>query len=837
MKLGSYILGHDEKSFYISNGKAEEINYSSSTQKAVVNGTGIKLQDRTSEKYLDYKITFDELNFEDHYQAVEKLEEVAKDIAKININKANKSTIDNKQIRINESFDNLSQREKALKVREQIKNHYKNNDKVIDNKVLAWERDKDGWGNEIVNVRVKKYYGRTENMEKNIISIHTKSSDETHNSNNNYKIKPHLHITIPRNHNWGKNLCYLEQTLSQILTEHNLTSSRNGFRHNKAAENYSEYRTLKDRLSNFSWVVAKHENPLYAKKKLNQYRGENAITLSNVENRLNRYLELGGSVDFAKKLQMNLENKFDMQIDIKLPENYQIAEQNIEQGNYKKIINEVRNNALNGEKISEKYKNYANEVLNNNKDINNLYEIKDMVTAKAIKEIVKSRGYKLDHNFNKIIDRVKINGVADHEIEKIEHIKLTEKIANREYLNQNELRDDIKRAGITDVSEVSHLSPSAITFQSNEKFVRENINIDWYSISEIKDIRNEVENIKNWDTSEGYKEQISKKIYWERFNDIKEIAINNIDFDDIDFLNAFENINNKINNLDLDISEEMKNQIIGSIYKEKIDNDKVKEAYRKKYKDKAEKIKALKNSYKQIKGSIKALKDNLNNLTEDGSNPLKEIEKLFKEMKSELNQISSVITKAYINIKQWENMLQRADNLFNKLDINITQTENKLNTLSNQLKKKKSKTKTNRLRETKEKLNKEIKTIEKSYKSKEKDLDNIEVGIKEVENKIEEFKDEIRNIKKEKESTIKKVFGNPEQEKKERIDEIKEKVKKEKNKLEKHIKNYKEIEENLKDLKDYKNKLKDRADKIEDKIIEENKSKDLRKKGGYNYER
>ena len=92
----------------------------------------------------------------------------------------------------------------------------------------------------------------------------------------------------------------------------------------------------------------------------------------------------------------------------------------------------------------------SKEVLNKD-EIN----IKELAAARGIQAAVKNRGYHLDRDFNKVIDRQKINRLCDKEVKVIDRIEkkekynqVKEKIDAREYLNQDKLRKDLKAAGI-----------------------------------------------------------------------------------------------------------------------------------------------------------------------------------------------------------------------------------------------------------------------------------------------------------------------------------------------------------------------------------------------------
>jgi hypothetical protein len=504
-----------KKSFIVSNNKLQEIEYSSG--KAVVGEEDkSELLDRDYKNYIDFKLSFDELNFKNNEEAIEKLQAVAEDISKIEIKKNNKSVTSKKQMRIDDTFHNLNRKQQRKEIENFVEDQYKDSKVIGTPEIKAWEITQDGWGNDVVKMKIKKYYKRTQSMNNSIISIHTKSRDEI-KGNENYKVKPHIHVTIDRNNDWGKKYAYLKQELSQVIRKHNLTSSHNvDIKRDRSSKEYKEYRILKDRLSSFSWVVNKHEEGTYIIKQLQQYeKNEKSVKLNNVEEKLNRYIELGGSYDFARKLQTNLKEKLSFEIEINEPISYKKAAKNIEQENYKQIINEVRSQALNGERISEKYKEFAKKVLSKD-EVN----IKELATARGIQAAVKNRGYHLDRNFNKVIDRKKINKLCDKEIKIIDRLQKKEqfelvkhKVKERSYLVQSELRKELKTAGIKNCKKTFGVSEVALIFQGNEKYIRNRIpNRSFNSIAEV---RKEIDKL-DLDISDNWKEKIAEKIHKDR---------------------------------------------------------------------------------------------------------------------------------------------------------------------------------------------------------------------------------------------------------------------------------------------------------------------------------
>jgi len=222
-KLGAYILDHDEKSFIVSKGQLQEIEYSSG--RAVVGGEEkSELLDRDYNNYIDFKLSFDELNFKNKEAAVEQLQELAKDISQIKI--SNSKIISwNKQFRISDEFDSLTATEKNKAIEKLVKDNYKNDKKGIP-VIKSYKRTQDGWSKEIVQVKLERIYKRIINLENDLISIHTKSRDEMQQQEN-YKLKPYIYLVVKKNKDFGRKFIYLKQEISKVLKKHKLTSNHN----------------------------------------------------------------------------------------------------------------------------------------------------------------------------------------------------------------------------------------------------------------------------------------------------------------------------------------------------------------------------------------------------------------------------------------------------------------------------------------------------------------------------------------------------------------------------------------------------------------------------------
>jgi len=537
-KLGAYILDHDEKSFLIQGKRLQKIEYENDTIQ--VNGEEKnELLDRTHKDYIDYKFSFEELNFDEKKEAVEKLEMVAADIAQIEIENPHRQTW-GKNFRVDKSFDKLSASQKKAKIQELVNNKY--SEKIT---IRDWKRDQDGWGKEIVRVKLQKTYKQTEKLNDSIISIHTKSRDEALHGQSNYNVKPHLHITLDKNKRFGKNFCYLRKEINNVLKKHNITASHN-LEVKQKNKDYNEYRILKDRLSAFSWVLNKHDDSRLIRQQLNSYRrNDKCVRLDNIENKINRYLELDGSYDFARKIQINLKEKLNTEIKIKKPKEYIKAENQIKNEEYEKIINTVRKKAITSQKISEKYKEFTKETLKNDN-----VDIKKAITAQTIKEVVKNRGYYYDQNFKKQMNKKRINQVCNKQIEKLKQIKkqqILKNIKERKYISQKNLRKDLKIANIEDIKEIADTSQAAIIFQGLEKHIsnklpRETL-LEIESPDDIKEKVTELEkNNSDLTISENWKDKLSQKIYDKYFKENKIDKVNKLK-------NKNKNIRNKVSQI------------------------------------------------------------------------------------------------------------------------------------------------------------------------------------------------------------------------------------------------------------------------------------------------
>lgn len=485
-KLGKYILDHDDVTYYIDGNTAKKIEYSS--DKILIGDQDkSEILERDHHNYIDFKFSFDELNFDNKDQAIEKLDNLVKDISKIEINNPKKSTWI-KQFNLPEEFVLMNDIERKKYINEIVNDHF-NDDVNNIPEIVNYKIDNNKKGNQVLKVKLRRTYDRKISLDDSLISIHTKAGND--NNFEGYNIKPHIHIVIDKNKALGKDFSKLRKELYTLFKEHELTSSHNTYiDRDRNSEEYKEYQILKDRLTSFSWVLNKHEEEEYILKQLKQYdRNPNCVKLDNVEEKINRYLELEGSFDFARKIKINLKEKLNIDIKIKAPESYIKADRNIGIEDYESIINDVRYNVLNGLKISERYKEFAIETLKKDQ-----VDIQALAAARAIKEVIKNRGFYYDQNYNKVIDKDKINNICDRNLRKIFQIdhheiqtQILNKIKNRVYLDQETLRYDLMKAEIRDIKEVIGVSEVKIVFEGVEKYIKNNLIYKDYERESITD--------------------------------------------------------------------------------------------------------------------------------------------------------------------------------------------------------------------------------------------------------------------------------------------------------------------------------------------------------------
>lgn len=618
MSMATYVLDHDEKSFFIKNGAVNELRYESKTGDMYINNRlNNEIKTIDYDKYLDFKFSFHDINFENEKEAKEVLEDIARDISQISKDTSYKKSW-NRQIKL------TGDREKDLnKVqRKEAKMAEKNIEILSKEKVFNEDENR-----EIIKYKVEKTYNRESNLNDSIISIHTHSRQEKVDGEKSYNVKPHIHILFPKKNYFGKKLSYLRTSISNIVNERGVSSSLNTDIQRTASE-YKEYKILKDRLSNFSWVVAKHKDKKYLLRQLNKekYNNKYSVNLNNVEEKINRYLKLGGSYDFARKIKINLKNKLDRELNLDVPEDYLEAQRLLEDKNYSKIIDYIHDKIVNREKLSEKFVEFAQKVNHQDK-----VDIKDAQLAKYIKKAYKCRGFKQDYTFNKIINQTKLNYLASRHKKRIENIinqkKHMQQVKEfKNYLNKNKfiskesLNFLINKYDIKDFEKVTGEKYVNFVYKNNKEHIKEYLSrkklqnivngLKYYNKSEFKwKLRQEIENTvkeKGLELSVKYKYKI-----------IYELS------DDLNLSKALEQKRKKY-----DESE---------VFKFLSDKQaKVIKAFEKRYNNKIESIDDLSKidefiSYKQKvrKNKIKSLKEKLRKVDEKGKDYLYD-KKLFK---------------------------------------------------------------------------------------------------------------------------------------------------------------------------------------------------------------
>ena len=449
MNIVKYISHHAEKIFKIDGNNVKEIS-------PEIN------ENKNNKNLYDFKISFDENNFSDEKDTIDKLSKLVKELDKI---------------KVDSSFDRNRIRKVPIEKQYEYEKKAKENGIQIINK----ENIKEIWNGkerDLIKYIYKKTQRREGTLKDSFVAIHTKSYEEIEGKKN-YNVKPHIHIVFEKSkNNFGKNFNALNRELSKLCSEHNLISSVQLFnRTDLNKEEKIEMKILKDRLTNFSWVIAKHEDGKYAIKQLEKYKSNKAVNIKNIQEKSDRYLELGGSFSFIKKLKINLKNKLNIDLELNKSKDDLISEKNIKEKNYKDIIEHISYKAVTGNKISEIYRNFS---LKNNKVDN----IKDVHLKKAIGELFLASIKKIDSNRDLYIDIENINTIKE---KYLNIFKVLDKNENKieeklfKILEQNELREFVKTNKI-DIKKLTGKNEFELLYENNLNYVKDNINLEEINI-------------------------------------------------------------------------------------------------------------------------------------------------------------------------------------------------------------------------------------------------------------------------------------------------------------------------------------------------------------------
>ena len=259
-------------------------------------------------------------------------------------------------------------------------------------------------------------------------------------------------------------------------------------------------------------------NADYYKNNSAKYRNDKCVNLDNLEEKLNKYINLGGSYSFANKIKIKAEEIFNKKIEIKENDIESRAKENIANKRYIEIINDISFCACKNMKIAETYRNFAlndtSEIKNIKTAFNYIYEnkinIETVKMKKAIKELYHLSAYKTDKNNNFYIDIDEINKVKDKYIKEFKTIKdkrkeVTEEKKIEDILNQKELRIYCKENAIIDLKKHTGKTELELLFDNNLQNIVKNTK----NMTE-KEKLNYIENKAN--LSQNWKESIIKKL-------------------------------------------------------------------------------------------------------------------------------------------------------------------------------------------------------------------------------------------------------------------------------------------------------------------------------------
>ena len=511
MNLATYILDHSELNFYKNKEDLTAFTYNVTDEKTESfmqdlavseNKESIdaretfmqNLEERNSKKNINFKFSFDELNFQNKEEAVEKLETVIREISKLEFDISyNRNWEKNVKLTGNQEED----QEKMEKVEKKLE------EKNI--KIISKDIGKNKKGETVMKYQVEKRYAKFSNFDKSLFSIHTEGK------NTSKGVKPHIHIVSPRKY-FGKNNSLLKKEISRICKENKIISSLNTQVKHKGLllDKSNEYRVLKDRLSNFSWVVAKHQDPKYIIQQFSkieriQSKDKNIVTLKNVEDKLNKFLNYGGSYSFALKLQEDVKNKLGIDLTVNTPKEYLEAEKLIETSDYDKIGNYIKDKVMAGEKVSEKFREFANEHKNSPDE--------RKILSDYIKNQFVNSGFTYNDKFQKVIDRNEVKNTHKEFNQEIKELARDREIVSfeliydaKEYTHEKELKIDMKKHGISkeELQKITGKTIPQIIFNGIESTVNSS---DLDKVLDKKEYMQRFENV-DFKVNDKWKEQL-----------------------------------------------------------------------------------------------------------------------------------------------------------------------------------------------------------------------------------------------------------------------------------------------------------------------------------------
>lgn len=378
-------------------------------------------------------------------------------------------------------FDSVNDiKEKLEKYIEKLsKREFKRNNKVK-------YKTKDG--------KIKEYnYERIATMNNSLISIHL-------NTNN-----PHIHVIFnkkDKDKSFGKNYSTLKKELNKIDNELNIVTTLSKDKEQASIKNRDfKFKALEKELTKFSWALEKNKNMKNFKSK--------EITLSNIKEKLNEYVQNNGSYSFAEKIKNKLiEEKYFEKIEIEKSKEQEYVYKLVQSNNYKNIFEKTLQDCKLAKPLNIEIRKFIE------KDNLNLFE-KNL--KNDLIELYKISSFKYSDDMKSKI--INIKEIEEKEIlirktiDEYEKSKLLN-IQKTKYIKELDLRNDLKSINYSynDFEKLIEKSISKIIFENNLDYMRENIKDFNY-----EKIKNNIKEL-NKELSDNYVEKIANHLNEERNN-------------------------------------------------------------------------------------------------------------------------------------------------------------------------------------------------------------------------------------------------------------------------------------------------------------------------------
>lgn len=272
--LSTYILDHAEKSFLIENNNLKQVEYEE-----------FIIEKDNGDYYDSYRIYESETKTDRTSDLNKKYENKEKYKGFI-ISFYNEQFLDNneKYEKINAFIDDL----KNLKVTH----------KMIDKKMLK--------------TGIKTYERTREStLDGSLLALHTNTKNA------------HIHLMIDLKQHWGKNYYSLKKELNLLCEKYDLISTDNTFSQYRNDKDYKEYKEIESSLKKFSWSLTKKDPTTEEQKQkliksLSEKRTRSGkpktVFLTNIEEQLQKYINLGGSTSHSINIKEQLQNKLNVNI-------------------------------------------------------------------------------------------------------------------------------------------------------------------------------------------------------------------------------------------------------------------------------------------------------------------------------------------------------------------------------------------------------------------------------------------------------------------------------------------------------------------------------------------